>query len=177
VPATEGALSTVSGIKAGRHVPPGRTTTRGRIHGVEIHEIEGVVTPNSIVVETWRREWQTVCPNVDQVIHVTMRPGAVSAWHLHQRRIDALMVVTGMLRVVVYDARPDSPTQGELDELTLEHTKPMLVVLPTAVWHGVQVLGDEPACFMNLFDVPYEHDDPDEWRLPAETDEVPYRFS
>ena len=42
--------------------------------------------------------------------------------------------------------------------------------------HGVQTLGAEPACFVNSFDHAYDYDDPDEWRLPFDTEEIPYRF-
>jgi hypothetical protein len=29
---------------------------------------------------------------------------------------------------------------------------------------------------VNYFDLQYDYTDPDDWRLPPDTDEIPYRF-
>ena len=44
------------------------------------------------------------------------------------------------------------------------------------IWHGVQNLGASDCAFLNFFDRLYEHGNPDEWRLPAANDAIPYRF-
>jgi dTDP-4-dehydrorhamnose 3,5-epimerase len=53
----------------------------------------------------------------------------------------------------------------------------MLVAVPPCVWHGVQNLSREVSCFVNMFDRPYDYSNPDEWRLPADSPDVPYRFT
>ena len=42
--------------------------------------------------------------------------------------------------------------------------------------HGLQNFGASPACVLNLVDSAYRYDDPDHWRLPPDTDHVPFRF-
>ena len=52
---------------------------------------------------------------------------------------------------------------------------------------GVSWLGDverckalnispEPALLLNLVNRAYQYEDPDHWRLPLDTDKIPYRF-
>jgi len=155
---------------------PDWTVQRELIDGVEIREVRNVVTGNGVVVEPWRSSWGTSLRALEQITHVTFRPGAISAWHLHRLRFDGVFVVGGAIRLVLFDARRDSPTNGQVDVFTLSHVRPTLAVIPPAVWHGVQALGNDPACFVNSFDRAYDFDDPDEWRLPVESEEVPYRF-
>jgi dTDP-4-dehydrorhamnose 3,5-epimerase len=168
---------TTSAVKDPPHMRPDWTLDRELIEGVELYEVRNVVTGNGVTVEAWRPAWTAGLATLAQIVHVTLRPGAISAWHLHRLRYDGVFVVGGSLRVVLFDARRDSATNGQVDVFSLSHVRPMLVTIPPAVWHGVQVLGSEHARFVNCFDRPYDHDDPDEWRLPADSSEVPYRFS
>ncbi|MDI3281087.1 MAG: dTDP-4-dehydrorhamnose 3,5-epimerase family protein, partial [Bacillota bacterium] len=48
-----------------------------------------------------------------QVYLTTAYPGVVKAWHYHKLQTDNFVVVKGMMKVVLYDDRPDSPTRGE----------------------------------------------------------------
>jgi dTDP-4-dehydrorhamnose 3,5-epimerase len=52
----------------------------------------------------------------------------------------------------------------------------MLIVVPPRVWHGVQAIGTVPARIVNIVDKAYEYADPDHWRLPHDTTEIPFRF-
>jgi cystathionine beta-lyase len=61
-------------------------------------------------------------------------------------------------------------------EFFLDRARPMLVTIPPGIWHGVQNLGASDCAFLNFFDRLYEHGNPDEWRLPAANDAIPYRF-
>ena len=40
-------------------------------------------------------------------------PGVVKGWHLHQKMTLNYAVVTGMIKLVLYDERPESPTRGD----------------------------------------------------------------
>ena len=88
-------------------------------------------------------------------------------------RVDDALV---RLRAVLYDDREGSPTRGGLDVLHLGLERPTLLVIPPGVWHGIQNLDGTPSTFVNYFDEQYAYDNPDDWRLPPDTDEIPYRF-
>ena len=60
--------------------------------------------------------------------------------------------------------------------LTVSSMRPTLLVVPPGVWHGVKNLSTSMTNFVNYFDRPYNYEDPDEWRLPRDTPEIPYSF-
>jgi dTDP-4-dehydrorhamnose 3,5-epimerase len=60
--------------------------------------------------------------------------------------------------------------------LQLSRARPTLVIVPPGIWHGLQAVGAEPGQFVNFFDHQYDYADPDDWRLPADTNEIPYGF-
>ena len=139
-------------------------------------EVKHIVTGNGITTELFRKDWGIVGNEVTAMIHVTLRPGAVSAWHMHKLKTDHLFAVGGAIRAVLYDDRDGSPTRGRVDVLNLSPMRPMLVVIPPGVWHGIKALEPEPGMFVNFFDREYDYEDPDDWRLPADTSEIPYQF-
>jgi dTDP-4-dehydrorhamnose 3,5-epimerase len=158
------------------HITPEWELTVQRIDGLRIREMRNVVTGNGITTELFRKDWRIVGAEVTAMIHVTLHVGAVSAWHMHKLKTDHLFVVGGALRAVLYDDREESPTRDQLDVINLSPMRPMLVVIPPGIWHGFKVLGSMPASFVNFFDHEYDYADPDDWRLPADAPEIPYRF-
>jgi dTDP-4-dehydrorhamnose 3,5-epimerase len=86
------------------------------------------------------------------------------------------MVVGGHMRVVLHDPRDGSPTRGQVDVFHLSPARPTLLAVPPWIWHGVQNLSNDPSSFVNLFDRPYSYEDPDEWRLPPDSEEIPFTF-
>ena len=157
-------------------VLPDGSVIRDLIDGVKLKPVNNIVTRNGLTTEFFRDEWSLWDGSPRQMIHVTFRAHAISAWHCHQFQTDNIFVTDGSLRLVLYDARPESPTRGKLSVLNLGRASPMLVVLPPNIWHGIQNLENATSGMINFFDRPYVYEDPDEWRLPLDTDQIPYRF-
>ena len=101
-------------------------------------------------------------------------PGAIGAWSCHAKSIDRLFVNQGHLKLVLYDAREGSPTEGALMELHVGDARPTFLVLPTGVWHGLQNVGSTEALMLNFPTRAYDYEDPDHWRLPYDSDQIPY---
>jgi dTDP-4-dehydrorhamnose 3,5-epimerase len=146
------------------------------IDGVKIKDVRHVAKENGHLTEIWRSEWALDDAPVDQVFQVYLKPGGVSAWHTHQVTIDRLFANHGLVKVVLYDARKDSPTHGRLNVFRIGTVRPALVLVPPGVWHGVENISGEPSLLLNIVDRAYRYEDPDHWRLPADTKEIPYRF-
>ena len=164
------------GAKDAAHIDKDWKVERRLIEGVKTRDVRNIVTANGITTELYRPDWGIVDGTVEQAIHVSLRARAVSAWHQHRNRWDFIFVVGGHLRVVLYDPREDSPTHGQVDVFHLSPARPTLLAVPPWVWHGVENLANEPSAFVNMFDRPYDYDDPDEWRLPLGTEEIPFSF-
>ena len=152
-------------------------TLQPAIEGVRVREVRNVPKRDGLLTEVFRRDW--LPPDealVDQVFQVRLEPGGISAWHTHRSTMDRLFVTEGLMRIVLFDAREGSRTHGRLTELRHGLTRPALVVVPPGVWHGIQNLSSAPSVVLNLVDRAYEYEDPDHWRLPLDTDHIPFRF-
>lgn len=167
----------IEGVKDGRSITADWMPVQELIDGVRLKEVKNVAKDNGYLTELFRRDWSLDDGVVDQAFQVTLFPGAISAWHTHGHTVDRLFVVRGQVKVVLYDDRPESPTRGRLNEFRLGDLRPALVVVPCGVWHGVQNIGDERGAVINLVDAAYQYDDPDHWRIPQDSPEIPYRFS
>ncbi len=101
---------------------------------------------------------------------------AVKAWKRHTLQQELFSVPTGMIRLVLYDSRQDSPTQGKLAVFLLgrpEHH--ILITVPPMIWYGFASVGETNALLCNCIDRPH---DPKECNtLPSDTDLIPYSFS
>lgn len=111
-----------------------------------------------------------------QIYLTTTYPQVVKAWHLHRRQTDTIATVQGMTKVVLYDGREDSPTRGEINEFFIGQHNPMLIQIPPGVYHGWKCIGREEAMVINCPSEVYRPESPDEYRLPFDSDQIPYRW-
>jgi dTDP-4-dehydrorhamnose 3,5-epimerase len=103
-----------------------------------------------------------------------VHPGAIKGWHLHTRMSLNYAVVTGMIKLVLFDDRDGSPTKGELMELFVGDHNYCLVHIPPMVWNGLKGCGDSTAIVANCATEPH---DPDEiQRLDPFSEEIPYKW-
>lgn len=115
-------------------------------------------------------------PGFGQVYVTVTNPGVVKAWHLHKKQRDTFTCISGQLIVALYDQREDSPTAGALTEFHLSAQNPMLISIPPGVYHGWKCVSTDEALVINIPDRPYDHHNPDEYRLPPDTEDIPYKW-
>ena len=101
-------------------------------------------------------------------------PGVVKGWHLHQKMTLNYAVVTGMIKLVLYDERPESPTRGELMEIFIGDDNYQLVKIPPLVWNGFKGIGTIPAIVANCASLP--HDKNEISRLDPFDNHIPYNW-
>jgi len=109
-----------------------------------------------------------------QVYMTTAKPGVVKAWHYHKKQDDYFTCVSGKMRLALYDARKGSPTCGEVNDFEVSLEDPMLVVIPKNVYHGFKCISDCEAVVINTPTVPYNYKKPDEFRVDAYDNDIPY---
>lgn len=86
-------------------------------------------------------------------------PGIVKAWHVHSNMYVNNCVVSGTAKLVCYDLREGSETQGNLMEIYLGLENYCTVQIPPGVANGYMTIGSEPVVLANCASI--EHD-PDE---------------
>lgn len=164
-------------IKDAQQITPNWHLIEDGIDGVHVHEVLHVPRAHGVITELYRPEWD---PSGMPVVHAyqsRLYPGAIGAWSCHARTIDRLFVNQGSLRVVLFDGREDSRTHGRVHEVYVGDARPALIVVPVGVWHGLQNLGSADALVMNFPTQAYDYADPDHYRLPVDTPEIPYAWS
>lgn len=109
-----------------------------------------------------------------EVYFSSVRAGVVKAWKRHHSLTASYACMHGLVRMVLYDGRPESPTEGALDEVLLGPDRYQLLVVPPGVWNGFQGIGEPESVVANCASEPY---DPAEFdRVAPDAPQVPYRW-
>ena len=102
-------------------------------------------------------------------------PGVIKGWHLHTRQTQNYAVISGMIKLVLYDSRESSSTKGEVQELSIGEDNYCLVRIPPGIYNGFKAYGVQPAIVANC---PTEPHDPDEMeRLDPSDPSIPYDWA
>jgi dTDP-4-dehydrorhamnose 3,5-epimerase len=153
--------------------PGGARSTIPKIEGVEIFELGNVLTRSGFMTEIFRTDWPGGAVGVRQVNWAELNSGGVTDWHAHARQTDRLVGVGGVIKLALWDGRAASPTKGASEIVRFGAIRPVLVVVPPGVWHGLRNESGEPAGYLNIIDELYVHEEPDSWRLPAGSTDIP----
>ncbi len=146
------------------------------IHGVRIRSAVTIPDERGTICEIYSNAWDFSDAPLVYVYQVTIRPHKIKGWVVHYKQDDRLFLSQGTLKIVLYDARDTSPTHGMLNELYLSEQNRGLLLVPRGIFHAIQNVGQTDALFINLPSHPYDHADPDKYRLPLNNDVIPYRF-
>ena len=101
-------------------------------------------------------------------------PGVIKGWHLHEEMTLNYAVIQGMIKLVLYDDRENSPTKGNLMELFIGDENYCLVKIPPNIWNGFKGIGNRSAIIANCATLPHN---PDEIkRISPFNKEIPYNW-
>ena len=144
------------------------------IDGVRVKVLKVIPDERGRLMEMLRAD-DELFHKFGQVYMTTVRPGAVKAWHYHKLQEDNMVCVKGMLKLALYDDRDGSATRGEVQEFFLGEHNPLLVQIPKMVYHGFKGVSDgEESVVINCVTECYDYAEPDEYRLDAHENEIPY---
>ncbi len=146
------------------------------IHNVKVKALRVVPDERGRLMEMLRADDELFL-KFGQVYMTSAYPGVVKAWHYHKKQVDNFVVVRGMMKIVLYDSRKDSPTFGEINEFFMGDYNPILLQIPAFVYHGFKCIGEEEALVINCPTEVYRYKDPDEYRIPAHGGEIPYDWA
>ena len=147
------------------------------IDGVSIREVRHVPRDHGVITEIFRPERDPTGLPVIHIYQSRLFAGALGAWSCHKRTTDRLFVNQGQLKIVLYDDREESRTKGTVMRLIAGDARPCLMVLPPGIWHGLQNVGNSDALVINCPTQAYDYRDPDHYRLPFDTPEIPYQWN
>ena len=146
------------------------------IHGVRLRHATTHADERGDLCEIYDERWEFTTDPVPYIYVVTLNPGSVRGWVVHLNQEDRLFFSSGTIKVLLYDAREESPTAGEANVFFLGTNDRALLSIPAGVFHAIKNVGHGAALFVNLPSQPYIHADPDKYRLPPDTEEIPVRI-
>ncbi|PIU65059.1 MAG: dTDP-4-dehydrorhamnose 3,5-epimerase [Armatimonadetes bacterium CG07_land_8_20_14_0_80_40_9] len=145
------------------------------IEGVKVKQLRIIPDERGSLLEILRSDDETF-EKFGQVYLSTVYPGVIKAWHYHKKQTDNVACIKGMIKVVLYDNRKDSPTKGEVNELFIGDRNRVLIQIPKFIYHGWKCIGESEALVINCPTQVYNYKKPDEYRLPFNTKDIPYNW-
>lgn len=148
------------------------------IKGVFVQPLQIQPTPAGPVLHMLRADYALMPAFPDgfgEIYFSEILPGRIKAWKKHKLQTQLFAVPAGLIRLVIYDDRPQSPSSGEILEIISGRPDNYaLVRIPPLVWYGFSCLSATPALICNCADLPHS---PDEGlRQAANSRAIPYAW-
>lgn len=144
------------------------------IDGVKIIPLKQIVDERGKVLHMMRDESEGFA-GFGEIYFSSVYPGAIKGWHIHKRMTLNYAVPHGNIKFVLYDDRPESPTNGEVQEVFLGPDNYCRVTVPPMIWNGFKGIGAEAAIVANCASIAHDPDEIDR-RGPFDS-YIPYDWS
>jgi dTDP-4-dehydrorhamnose 3,5-epimerase len=128
------------------------------IEGVEIIPLRTILDERGMV----RHMMKCTDPHFHkfgEIYFSVIFPGAIKAWHVHRKMELNYAVISGNIKLVLYDARRESLTHGKIQEIFMGEDNYVLAKVPPHVVNGFKSLGNKEAVVANCATIAH---DPDE---------------
>jgi dTDP-4-dehydrorhamnose 3,5-epimerase len=146
------------------------------IEGVKVKKLRVIPDERGCLMEILRND-DDMYEKFGQVYMTTAYAGVVKGWHYHKKQSDNMAVVKGMMKIVLYDGRKESPTFGEVNEFFAGDHHPVLIHIPPYVFHGFKCISADDAIVINTPTEVYDHREPDEFRVHPHDNDIPYDWN
>lgn len=144
--------------------------------GVKTKKLETHVDDRGFVVEMYDTRWPWHKAPLVFSYAYSIRPGMAKGWGMHKKHEDRYFILFGEMELVLYDGRAKSPTKGLVAKIYMSEFDRRILSIPAGVWHANRNVGQKDVVVVNFPTIPYNHADPDKYRLPLNTKEIPYKF-
>jgi len=147
---------------------------KSNIEGVTIKPLKKIPDDRGCIYHMLRCD-DDIFEKFGEIYFSTVYPGVIKGWHLHQAMSLNYAVIWGMIKLVLYDDRKNSPTRGNLMELFVGEKNYSLVKIPPKIWNGFQGIGPKTAIVANCATLP--HDPNEIKRIDPFTKGIPYDWN
>ena len=105
------------------------------IDGVTVTSLAPKSDGRGVFTEVFRAEWPTQIAPIQWNV-VTNAANVLRGFHVHASHVDYLTVLDGELLLGLRDIRPESPTHGRAEMLSLNVEAAVAITTPPGVAHG-----------------------------------------
>jgi len=125
------------------------------IDGVSIKTLKKIPDERGVIYHMLRKD-DPVFRSFGEIYFSLIYPGVIKGWHLHTKITLNYAVIIGMIKLVLYDDRKDSPTKGEILEIFTGEENYALITIPPHIWNGYKCIGDKAAIVANCATLPHD---------------------
>jgi dTDP-4-dehydrorhamnose 3,5-epimerase len=150
------------------------TDQLGPIEGVIVRPLERFPDARGTVMHGVRSD--TILNDFGEVYFKKLYHDIINGWHVHETLILNFMCVFGMIKLVLYDMREDSPTKSMFQEVCFGDDNHCLIHIPPGIANASQGLARPFSIMVNVASEPH---DPDlkYRRINPRSDEIPYDWT
>lgn len=147
------------------------------IDGVFLQPLRVLSTPGGPVMHMLRPGF-ALMPELNgfgEIYFSEVWPHCIKGWKKHNLQTQLFAVPAGLLHIVLYDGREDSPTKDVVCELKLGRPENYnLLRIPPGIWYAFTPVGDSLALICNFADIPHNPEESE--KLPLENGIIPYQW-
>lgn len=143
------------------------------IEGVIIKELKQIPDERGKIVHMLREDDHHF-ERFGEIYFSIIYPGVIKGWHLHKKMTLNYAVISGMIKLVLYDGRPKSSTYREIQEIFMGEDNYILVKIPPEITNGFKGIGIKPAIVANCATLP--HDPKEIIRIDPFKNDIPYSW-
>lgn len=150
------------------------TTETPKLTGVVVTKLAQIADDRGAVLHMLRCD-EAGFTRFGECYFSEMAPDAVKAWKRHFVQTQNIAVLSGRVRVVIYDEREGSLTRGALQVLDLGRPDAYFrLQIPPGLWYGFACLSTSAALIANCTDLP--HDPMESEKLAIDNPRIPYAW-
>ena len=144
------------------------------IEGIKVTALNQIEDERGKVMHMLRND-SKIFTKFGEIYFSTVHPNKIKGWHLHSKMTLNYAVVLGEIKLVLYDARSNSKTKGQIQEFFLSQKNYKLISVPPGIWNGFMGIGKETAIVANCADLPC--DETEIKRKSAFDKDIPYDWN
>ena len=141
------------------------------LNGVKIIPLRKIPDERGTIMHGVRSD--TLLNDFGEVYFKKLYQGVINGWHIHKALILNYICVSGMIKLVLYDMRKDSPTYKRFQEIFFGDDNYCLVHIPAGIANASKGLWTPYSILCNIASQP--HDPKIKYtRIDPHSGEIPY---
>ncbi len=126
---------------------------KGEINGVVINPLKRIPDERGTIMHGVRRD--NILNDFGEVYFKKLYSGVINGWHVHEKLVLNYICIFGMIKLVLYDMRENSPTKDKLQEIFFGEDNYCLVHIPPGVANGSKGIWSPYSILVNVASEPH----------------------
>ncbi len=144
---------------------------KNNIEGIKITPLKIISDDRGSVMHMLRND-SKVFEKFGEIYFSTIFQDKIKAWHLHKEATLNYACVHGKVKLVLYDDRKTSKTNGQYQELFLSLESYSLITIPPNIWNGFKGIHQNFSIIANCLNLP--HNEKEMVRLNTDNERFNY---